>query len=221
MKKTLTAITLLAGAVAGYSQGAVTWQGYAGSQQQVIYNVSTGAGATNIVADGQYSVTEVMGSSGAANENPTGPTVYSGAPLSGTGFDAEFYGAAGLNQSYSALTGISTVEHFNTGASSIGLTKGDLTVTVPTDANGNSTVAIAAWQSTGTAGAATTLAAAQADGYAWGFSSEANVVPTTGSTPPLTLPTIPSFSLGVPTPEPSTIALGVMGASALLFRRRK
>jgi hypothetical protein len=30
-----------------------------------------------------------------------------------------------------------------------------------------------------------------------------------------------SFSLTAAVPEPSTIALGVMGASALLFRRKK
>ena len=42
-----------------------------------------------------------------------------------------------------------------------------------------------------------------------------------GLTPPANLVGITGFSVGGVIPEPSTIALGVLGAAALLFRRRK
>ena len=83
-------------------------------------------------------------------------------------------------------------------------------------------------------GTLTSLAAAQAYEAAnpgsavWGISPVSSLTQTGGAN----AQTVPNFSggsnpdmsfaLGIAaTPEPSTIALGVMGASALLFRRRK
>jgi hypothetical protein len=97
---------------------------------------------------------------------------------------------------------------------------------------------IAAWYNGG--GAYTTLAQAQAAGAPWGISTvvkssnlgEPSSVETANNggqiTPGTTPPNLPSnignggwsFSL-VSTPEPSTIALGVMGFGAFLARRRK
>jgi hypothetical protein len=93
-------------------------------------------------------------------------------------------------------------------------------------------IAVAAWYNGG--GVYTTLAEAQSAGVPWGVSpveiltglGEPASVETAdvGHTTPLTQPTEPygieSFSL-VTTPEPSTIALGVMGVGAFLARRRK
>lgn len=96
----------------------------------------------------------------------------------------------------------------------------------------NANVAVAAWYNGG--GLYTTLAEAQAAGVPWGTSpvvvigglGEPASVETSGigHTSPATTATEPyglvSFSLTA-TPEPSTIALGVMGVGAFLARRRK
>jgi hypothetical protein len=88
--------------------------------------------------------------------------------------------------------------------------------------------AVAAWYNGGGTGDAT-LAAAQADKNGiWGESSE---VVNFALTPPASITGKPqgfnsdetagSFSLQANTPEPSSIALGVMAAGAFLARRRK
>jgi hypothetical protein len=91
---------------------------------------------------------------------------------------------------------------------------------------------VAAWYNAG--GQYTTLAQAQAAGAPWGESlvyrirnlgepasveTELNGTPTAGTPSPY-LVGMQSFSLAA-TPEPSTIALGVMGVGAFLARRRK
>ena len=61
--------------------------------------------------------------------------------------------------------------------------------------------------------------------YTWGVSEMVTTTLATGGEPPGNLPFGPTgltdFSLVAVIPEPSTIALGVMGTSALLLRRRK
>jgi hypothetical protein len=228
MKKTLTLVTLLAGAVTGYSQGIVTLQDYAGPLDVQIFGVQTSAPANGTATPVTWgtgentSISEYVGSTAATSEIPQGTTVYAaGTALSGTGFDADLLIGAGSGDAISALAPAGTaVNHFYTTAVALGYIKGASTYTV-TGINGAVTVAIAAWQNTGVDGAATTLAAAQADGYAWGISLPENM--TINGTTPTVIPStgIESFSLGTPVPEPSTIALGVMGVSALLFRRRK
>jgi len=93
-------------------------------------------------------------------------------------------------------------------------------------------IAVAAWYNGG--GVYTTLAQAQAANVPWGVSPVAILTglgepasvntADVGHTTPLSQPTEPygisSFSL-TSTPEPSTIALGVMGVGAFLARRRK
>jgi hypothetical protein len=96
----------------------------------------------------------------------------------------------------------------------------------------NANVAVAAWYNMG--GTITSLAAAQAAGVPNGESTVVLVsglgepasveTASAGHTAQPTTPTEPyglqSFSLAA-TPEPSTIAMGVMGACAFLARRRK
>jgi len=234
MKKSLTMLALLAGAVSGYSQGEVTFADYAGFLQQQVFNSQTSApsGATLVtVSNGGFTTTEYVGSTAAAS--PSGNAVYAaGTALSGSGYDAQLFTSATAGASISQLAADGGILHFQTSAAQLGFIKSSTLVTIPGLATGaTGTYAIAAWASTGVDGAATTLATAQADGYAWGFSTTAFVTPgnppvdlgapqVVGGSPPLS-GDVEGFSLTSSVPEPSTVALGVMGASALLFRRRK
>jgi hypothetical protein len=230
MKKTLTIITLLAGAVAGYSQGEINFLGNITGFKQVIYSANPGGTGNNVtVTYNGYTVSEEQGSTAAAPESPTGNTVYGGTLLTGTAYDATLLGAPGsgdtLSQLQPLLTTSSTyaILNFYTGGTPSGTLMGSIPV-VTGASGGPETIAIAAWQATGAAGAANTLAAAQADGYAWGISALANITSISAPSTPAAMTTASnlnlSFSLGS-VPEPSTIALGVIGASTLLFRRRK
>jgi hypothetical protein len=61
-------------------------------------------------------------------------------------------------------------------------------------------------------------------GSQWGYSNPFNVTPATAPSPSATLIGLNAFQLSpvVPVPEPTTLALGGLGAAALLlFRRRK
>jgi len=94
------------------------------------------------------------------------------------------------------------------------------------------TFAVAAWFTAG--GTLTTLAAAEAvAGTPYGVSPVGSELTGGGGSPPATAPLLPglgdpqttaggitSFSL-ITTPEPSTVALGVIGASAFLMRLRR
>lgn len=81
----------------------------------------------------------------------------------------------------------------------------------------NATLTVKAWEASGGATYAAALAAGKKTG-----SSDAITVATGGVGAPPSLPAVltglKSFNL---VPEPSTIALGALGAAVLLFRRRK
>jgi hypothetical protein len=250
MKKTLTAMTLLAGAVSVYSQGAVSMSDYAGTSGTIqVFLGQSLANSPTLVTDGAYSGHELMGNN-ANSYNPglgttTYATTFSGGAVGGTlgaGYDVGLLGAQGTiaQGNYAALSlaagsVVSTWKNTSANAANVptvnnnyGFWTSGATATVPgVNANGSTyTIAIAAWANTGASGAATTLAQAQADGYAWGVSDMVTTSLATGTTAPGFLPTgasgLTDFSLiAASTPEPSTIALGVIGASAFLFRRRK
>jgi hypothetical protein len=241
MKKTLTFVTLLAGAVAAYSQGTVNTVDYGSSYTFHVYNNQTTAPTGSVTAytvtyNGFISGTEYYGN--VSNDKPTankGNAVYdTGTALSGAGFDAQLLAAPNTGDSLSALSTLGGVLHYYTSATLIGTVTAGTTTTIPAPAlpgpasegGTGGTVALAAWVNSGTLGAAATLLQAQEDNYAWGISPLSSIA-SLGGTPagytPVTPPTIgiDSFSIALPVPEPSTIALAVMGASALLFRRRK
>jgi len=244
MKKTLTVIALLAGAVSGYSQGEILFNFYnsaVGQVRQSIWNTQSAAASTYAVTYGGKTVNEEVGSTSAGPENPKGTTVYAGTGLSGSGYDIQLLaGPAGIatvggtssqnGANNVGLAPVSSIFNFKTSVALSGYQSGSqTTVTLPTQSyfSGGDQVslAVAAWNNEG--GTVTTLAAAVAGGTPWGISpvvqsTFAGGLPVPNS-PSLPLPTtLEGFSLGVvATPEPSTIALGVMGASALLFRRRK
>jgi hypothetical protein len=225
MKKTLTIVAVLAGAVSGYSQGQIFFYNYAteggSTLKQAIYNVQPTANDNYSVTYNNYTVSEELGSTSATAETPKGTTVYSGTGLLGTGFTSQLYASSTPNDTLGDLAPVGSTQPFFTGPSTAaGFINGAQTETLLTGSV--VTIAIAAWQTTGADGAASSLAVAQADGYAWGFSNLANDVLAVAPATPTPMPTtIESFSLGQSIPEPSTIALGVMGVSALLFRRRK
>jgi hypothetical protein len=229
MKKTLTVTTLalLAGAASVYAQGQISMADYALGFSIQVFNV-------------QPSGTELMGKTGNTYSTSAGPTVVyaPGTALGTTGnstYSVQLLVGAGSGDALSALSPVGTP--ITTWWTPYGTAAGNATTTSlggmwnPAGANGIAsfgtpseavTVAIAAWNNKG--GQDATLAAAEADPTgAWGFSNTANTTTGGGSAgSPTGLPTsLESFSLATPTPEPSTIALGVIGASALLFRRKK
>jgi hypothetical protein len=244
MKKTLTVIALLAGAVSGYSQGVISFSFYNGTGlKQQVFNSQPIASSTYLVTYGGVVTAEEVGSTAANIETPKGTTVYTGTGLSGTGYDiALLAGPAGITTDGGTssangaanvgLTQVSGVANFHTAVATAGMQAAALSVTLPNTSyfavGDQVSLAVAAWNNEG--GTITSLAQAiAADAQNPGLVpfGISPVVTTTysggiSSSPPSLMPTtLESFSLGTTVPEPSTIALGVMGASALLFRRKK
>ena len=245
MKKTLTIITLLAGAVGVYSQGTINFQDYTASFCITIWSPQTDNPGFQQTGQG-------------ANDIPAGATVYSGVPIGGaaTGTAPYFYAdgndytvalwaAAGLNVALAPAnqlatatmsnhggTGVANIVDNASGLGSAGSWAGSQTVTVPGSiggSTGTASVQLAAWFNAG--GTITSYAAALAAGDPNGLSPSANLTGLGGAPNSTTIPATPvdlpsgpvglqSFSLTT-FPEPSTIALGVIGASAFLMRLRR
>jgi hypothetical protein len=132
-------------------------------------------------------------------------------------------GAAYLGQLYAgpvggALAPVGTAVAFRDAAGAgTGYIVGAATVTVPGIAGGaKANVVFKAWEAAG----GTSFEAAQASGKYFGQSAALEItLGNAGSPPslPAVLTGLTSFSL---VPEPSTVALGMLGAAALLLRRR-
>jgi len=247
MKKSLPIlVTLLAGAVGAYAQGQIEWDDYApnagiptGSDGfQITVWQPQGTGATQTFGNG-------------AKDVPAGTTAYTGVAIGGgntgsgaTGYGngndysiALYYGVGANATSLSQVPGAVSTFDTSGGATAANgypgswLSAGGVDVTVPGVASGaTGTFQLYAWYNGGG-----TLTYAQASvvgsGDPYGTSNPANItlagppaVPSTlggvnGSGQPIG---ITSFSLLSNTvPEPSTIALGVIGASAFLMRLRR
>ncbi|MGD0816762.1 MAG: PEP-CTERM sorting domain-containing protein [Verrucomicrobiota bacterium] len=229
-KFTATVIALLAGAVSGYSQGQIEFSDVSAGYMEVqVFNSQPTApsGATGTdVSYGGYSEYEYMGNTAA--DDPTGTAVYAaGTALTGTGFDAQLLGAAGAGDPLSQLLPLggpltSGILNFVTGTGLVpaGFIRSAVTDTIPGTTTGSSaTVAVAVWNNGG--GLYTTLAEAQEAGEPWGISNTGDVTIDNPPFPISDTAGIESFSLAELVPEPGTMALGVMGVAALLFRRRK
>lgn len=238
MRKAFTILSLLAGGIASHAQGLIQFYNYGGTVSagsflgQAIYTPSSLAASTYAVTYGTYSVMEQIGRTG--NDVPSGTTSYSGVGLSGAAYDAQLLvGPAGITAANGAIGGVGLVPvgtflNFFTVPGFTGLISHSETITLPTQSSfapGDLiSVAIAAWESTGPDGAASTLAQAQADGYAWGISPVVQTTQGLGSTGATAAPmptTLESFSLGVASPEPTTITLGLAGSLAFLFSRKR
>jgi hypothetical protein len=211
-------MALLAGAVTGYSQGQISMFDYGSTFAIQVFTPSSQVASTVSVTYGGVQVFEEQGND-SGNDNP-GNFSYSGTPL-GAGYDVELLaGPAGTALASLAPVAGSLVTSWNTG-SAAGYWNSTTLASIPgvtTTAN----VAIAAWNNEG--GTITTLAGAEATpNDPWGISAVATTSALGfGSQQPPFLPAgITSFSLGTSVPEPGTITLGVIGASAFLMRLRR
>jgi hypothetical protein len=238
MKKTLVVISILAGATGVYAQGTLNW-----ADAQTGYTIeilSPSTGTPNVEQTGQTTYDTPAGTTvysggyigGAASGNGPGigPTPSSGANginyQNAGGFEAGLYvdtSLAALTTDVTTGTPVATTTLL--GGGNDGLYNGAapvytsaLPVTTPVY------VAIAAWYTAnGTLtsyGAAAAPAAGSAAGYVESTSTVALGGPP-GTPPDLAGLGLTSFSLATATPEPSTIALGLVGASAFLMRLRR
>jgi hypothetical protein len=227
MKKTLVIGALLAGATGLFAQGTVQFTDL-GAVQIHIYGPQ--------VADPSVQVT-----GNTASDKPAGTqTGYTGGLVGGTGtgtslangndVSVELY-ALGGGTSAAPLSSLQAVSQYTSTIYTIAAGAGVFVKPslatdpgIPNSANGSATIALAAWYNGG--GSYTSLSAAQAAGQPAGESAPVflsglgGLGQPPGTPPPMT--GLQSFSLTSPaaSPEPSTIALGVMGASAFLLRRR-
>jgi hypothetical protein len=220
MKKSLLTISLLAGATAGYAQGTINWADYiAPSKTGVGFSISVFGPA----APGDA---PTSGLGNTANDTPAGTTTYAGAPLSGTAYEVGLYvGSTPAAAAAAVLSGspIATTTFLTgSGAGNWEFAK----ALDATDPAGPSTVYvdIAAWSTGG--GASSYAAAFSTPGDLFGSSGPStSPVAEVGGSPPPTPNNLQGLGLGDFTigsvPEPSTIALGVMGASAFLMRLRR
>jgi len=195
--------------------------------------------------DGNYAGGATANTGNASTQTLGGSTVYTGGAIgntatanptaagsfnynNGSDYSVELYAAPGFNAAASALQPVTQyLTTINTSSTLGGIYKlqnptGDpgIASTLPA---GTATIALVAWYNGG--GTYTSYAAALAANQPTGESPLDNIGGLGGSgSPPASAPDmqgLESFSLVVPVPEPSTVALGVIGASTLLFRRRK
>jgi len=235
MKKSLTGmVALLAGAFVAHSQGTVAFGNYLNNSYTYV-SLKSGS-STSLIG----------GSIGGA----TPASTPAGDLANGNEWTVALYGASGTGVAASSLLpllqedGVTPVTASLAEGTSSTLANPDgapgswasteYGVVPSTSAGGTATVQVYAWYNDG--GTLTSYSAAKTAGVPTGFSTTANITSlggpsSTGGAPafPATLPTgsagLGNFSLSggsvVTTPEPSTIALGVMGASAFLLRLRK
>jgi hypothetical protein len=216
MKKTITgAVALLAGAFVAHSQGTVSMANYLTLSSYIYVSMKGGA--------------NLGGHAGSTSGN------YTTDIGNGNDWSVALYGNAGAGDAANTLTectvagggfAVATLAS-GTGDSTAGTWASSLIAQVPgtTGANQAATLQLYAWYNDG---GTLTYAQAQAAGDPVGTSALANLTDTGGNNllggPSITPPPLPggltSFTVS-PTPEPSTIALGVMGASAFLLRLRR
>jgi hypothetical protein len=200
----------------------------------------------NNAADGGYAGGAVAGTGATGTITTGGTTVYTGGAIgntlsgfatpagnynynNGSDYTVELYAAPGYNVAASALSPVTQyVQNIVKGNASTG---GTFKTASPSPDNGipnttgnQATIMLVAWWND--AGTITSYAAALAGTGPVGQSPTDNITALGGLgsgtlSTPQDMQGLESFSLVIPTPEPSTIALGVIGASTLLFRRRK
>jgi hypothetical protein len=216
MKKTITgAVALLAGAFVAYSQGTVFFGNYSDLSPYIYVS---------------YKGTKLGGAAGATTGSPASDVA------NGNDWSVALYGAPGSGDAPSALSQLQTggsspvpvVATLANGATdaTAGTWYSGLVGVVPGSGgagNGDAvSIQILSWYNDG---GTLTYAQALAAGDPTGASLVENY--TTGgpqlSGPPVTAPDVSPAGLGniVLSPEPSTVALGVMGASAFLMRLRR
>jgi hypothetical protein len=239
MKKNLTTLFFLAGATTVFSQGLVNIAEYTGSFYCQIMNVQTtppiNGTAYTSTYNGYTSGVQYYGNTTNPGGN-IGTTVYGTTTGITSGFDVQLLAAPGLNDSLSTLStvgpivstwyvyppgnlnpavGVTSYYEAAPGLASL--------ATIPTPhPNGPVTVTLAVWDNEN--GTVNSLLTAQQADVPWGIAPVlANISLTGGGavSPPQIPNIIPDFSVGQAlVPEPSTMALGFLGAFTLYFRRR-
>lgn len=206
---------LLAGAVVVQAQGTVSLGNFASAIPTYLYiSYHPVSGGANTLLGG-------------ANTGPA-PTALNyadpGVIANGNDWTVEIFGAIGSGLSSVALGPTGATAHLATGSSgdhdAIAGTWGSTADAVFSSApNGTvATIQLVAWYS----GTGDTFDQAETAGLPWGESATQNV--TLGAPPgtPAVLPvSLGNFTVQTTVPEPSTIALGVIGASAFLMRLRR
>jgi hypothetical protein len=213
MKKTITGVVaLLAGAFAAYSQGTVSLGNYLDLGTYIYV---------------KYNGTKLGGSGG----TPTTGTPTANV-AAGNDWTVALYGASGLSDAASSLTectvsggGVATATFANGTSDKVAGTWYSGTAAIisgTTGAGQTATLQLYAWYNAG--GTITSYSAASVRGV----SALANLTSTGGpnaSGPPSTPPALPSglgnFNVTAVTPEPSTVLLGIMGASGMFLRLRR
>jgi len=244
MKKTLAVLTLLAGAVSGYSQGQVAYGDYLNSDFQItVWSPQTGAGQSTQQLSGNSPGTFGTGLLPTGPDIPAGTqTGYTGVPLGGSAVGAaaptDFAnGNLWSVQLYAAPTGTAlaavagTVANMYTVSGNQGLydVTGNPVASIPGVAAGAAAdFQLKAWYNGG--GTIGSYEAAVSGKMPNGFSTVGTENLGGGTITPPDLPGpgnkgvtggITSFNVTTSIPEPSTIALGVIGASAFLMRLRR
>lgn len=233
MKKSLILASLLVGSMGVYAQGTLDWNSQ-GNWLISIYSPSTAT--PTVIQTGDSPLDVPAGSTtytggfigGTAGSPGTG---VGGTPSSGPG-GVNYQTAGNFEVGLYINTTAALVQSDITGGSpiaTVGINDGALgTSTLATDSTipgGTSVnVGLAAWYTGG--GTITSYAAAVAAGDPAGFNVSANqlALGTQTGTPVIIGPALglTSFSLATAAvPEPSTIALGIVGASAFLMRLRR
>jgi hypothetical protein len=213
MKKTLTgAVALLAGAFVAHSQGTVSLANYA---------------VLNTYIYVTFNGTKLGGAQGTASGNPATDVG------KGNNWTVALYGDVGASDAASALSectvaggGFATAT-FATGTGNdkfAGTWYSGVVAQIPgTVSSGQAaTLQLYAWYNNG--GTVTSYSAATVKGV-----SALENLTSTGGPPPgggpsgtaPDMPSFPTFAVTATVPEPSTIALGVMGASGMLLRLRR
>jgi len=251
MKKFVTTVVLLAGAASVYSQGQVNTSDYNAPGFNIhIWSPDVNTPGTEFTGNSPATIAG-NAAYNTSPDAPAGTTTYTGTLVGGSGsgitpaagyangdnFDVELYAAAGTVTTFS-LTGFSPVQALgplgdgSLPANWAGLYQGGGLLTL-NGQNGTPVVpigtavtfAIAAWYNNN----GTVTSYTPGSGIT-GISTLGTVTAQGGSIAPPFLPGGPnggnpgitSFSLTTTTtPEPSTIALGVIGASAFLMRLRR
>jgi hypothetical protein len=200
--------------------------GYNGADANVFGVATTGAGATTPINSTGGTTVYTGGAIGnTLASNPTAAGAYN--YNNGSDYTVELYAASGLNAAATALQPVSQyVSMIYTSSSLGGAFKSVTTYAgagdpgIPNTSGGAATIALVCWYNAG--GTIASYTAAQQAGVPTGISPLVNDPNLFLSSPATTIDMqgLQSFSL-TSVPEPSTIALGVIGVSTLLFRRRK
>ncbi len=212
MKVSFTGVlALLAGAFAVHAQGQVSLANYDALVPYIYVSFKPSSGPSELLGGSSTGVAPTLSN-------------YSQETGNGNDWTIQLYGAAGSDVApinLIALPGATAFFANGVNDATAGTWYSTALGTIQSiSLGGTVTVQLYAWYNDG--GTITSYAQAVANAVPAGFSNPGNVglyFNLNGTPPPSPLPqTIGNFNLFMPIPEPSTMALGVIGASTFLLR---